>query len=116
MQLQARVGGQPPAHRLVLVGPVVVQDDVQGEVGRERAVKAPQELQKLLMSMTPVAFADHLAGQHVERGEQRRRAVALVVVGPGARAPTSGGGSDPRCSTARAQPDGSHPQVYHPAH
>ena len=54
---------------------------MQGEVGRERTVEAPQELQEFLMSMTPVALADDLAGQHIQRGEQRRRAVALVVVG-----------------------------------
>ena len=38
-------GGQPLANRFMLVGSVVVQDDVQGEVGRERTVEAPQELQ-----------------------------------------------------------------------
>ena len=54
---------------------------MQGEVGRERTVETPQELQEFLMSMTPVALADDLAGQHVQRGEQRRRAVALVVMG-----------------------------------
>ena len=34
VQLEARVGGQPLANRFMLVGSVVVQDDVQGEVGR----------------------------------------------------------------------------------
>ena len=77
VQLEARVGGQPLANRFMLVGSVVVQDDVQGEVGRERTVETPQELQEFLMSMTPVALADDLAGQHVQRGEQRRRAVGL---------------------------------------
>ena len=67
-QLEARVGGQPLANRFMLVGSVVVQDDVQGEVGRERTVETPQELQEFLMSMTPVALADDLAGQHVQRG------------------------------------------------
>ena len=81
VQLKARMGGQPVAHRLVLVGPVVVEDDVQGQIGRERAVEAPQELQEFLMPMTAVALADDLAGQHVQRGEQRRCAVTLVVVG-----------------------------------
>ena len=35
VQLEARVGVEPLAHRLVLVGAVVVEDDVQGQVGRE---------------------------------------------------------------------------------
>ena len=67
--------------RLVLGGPVVVQDDVQGKVGRERAVEAPQELQEFLMAMTAVTLADNLASQYVQRGEQRRGAIALAVVG-----------------------------------
>ena len=58
MQLEARVGGQPLANRFVLVGSVVVQDYVQREVARERAVKTPQELQKFLMPMAPMTFAD----------------------------------------------------------
>ena len=57
VQLEARVGGQPLANRFMLMGSVVVQDDVQGEVGRKRTVEAPQELQDFLMSMTPVALA-----------------------------------------------------------
>ena len=77
VQLKARMGGQPVAHRLVLVGPVVVEDDVQGQIGRERAVEAPQELQEFLMPMTAVALADDLAGQHVQSGEQRRCAGRL---------------------------------------
>ena len=32
VQLEARVGVQPLAHRLVLVGPVVVQDEIQYQV------------------------------------------------------------------------------------
>ena len=50
----------------------------------KRTVEAPQELQELLVSMTAVALADDLAGQHVHRGEQRRRAMPLVVVSHGA--------------------------------
>ena len=83
VQFKARVGGQPLANRFVLVGRVVVQDDVQGEVARERTVEVPQELQEFLVPMTAVALAEDLAGQHVQRGEQRRRAMPLVVVGHG---------------------------------
>ena len=59
--------------------PVVVQDDVQREVARERPVETPQELEEFLVPMTPVAFADDRARQYVQRCEQRRRAVALKV-------------------------------------
>lgn len=57
---------------------------MQREIGRERPVEVPQELQEFLVPMTAVALADDLAGQHVQRGEQRGRAVPLIVVGHGA--------------------------------
>ena len=55
MQLEAQVGGQPLANRFVLVGRVVVQDDVQGELAPERAVEAPPAFQELtvLLSRCP---------------------------------------------------------------
>jgi hypothetical protein len=36
---------------------------------------------ELAGAVSLVAFADHLAGSNVERGEQRGRAVTLVIVG-----------------------------------
>ncbi len=51
------------------------------KVGRDTRVDHVKELAELDGAVTRIAFADHLAGQDVERGEERRRAVALVVVG-----------------------------------
>ena len=51
LRSETGLGGQPLANRFMLVGSVVVQDDVQGEVGRERTVETPQELQEFLMSI-----------------------------------------------------------------
>ena len=48
---------------------------------RNLAVDGLQEDQELLMPMPWQALADHRAGQHVQRGKQRGRAIALVVVG-----------------------------------
>ena len=48
VQLETRMGSQPLAHRFVLVGPVVVEDEVQGDVRRERAVEAPQEVEEFI--------------------------------------------------------------------
>ena len=45
------------------------------------AVDRAQEPQELLVAVARQAPADDLAGQHVQRGEQRRGAVALVVAG-----------------------------------
>jgi hypothetical protein len=44
-----------------------------------------QELQPLTVSVALLALADDLAIEHVERGEQRGRAIALVVVRHGGR-------------------------------
>jgi hypothetical protein len=50
------------------------------------AVDRAQELEELLVAVARKALADDLPAQHVQRGKQRRGAVALVVVGhrPGA--------------------------------
>ena len=49
------------------------------------AVDLPKELQPLGVSVSLLALADDLVVQHVERSEQRGRAVALVVVRVAAR-------------------------------
>jgi hypothetical protein len=41
-----------------------------------------EELSELDRPMAPMKLTDHLAGGDVERGEQRRRAVPLVVMRP----------------------------------
>ncbi len=48
------------------------------------AVDRAQEREELTVAVAWEALADHRAGQDIERGEQRRRPVALVVVGHGA--------------------------------
>ncbi len=53
--------------------------DVQ--VGQGSALDPVQETNELLVAMALHALADDLAVEHVEGGEERGRAVALVVVG-----------------------------------
>ena len=65
----------------MLVGGIVVEDDVDQLAGRDRRARRVEEADELLVAMALHAAADHLAVEHVERGEQGRRAVALVVVG-----------------------------------
>jgi len=48
---------------------------------RRLAVDLPEERQEFVCPVARQAFADNLAGRHIERGEERRRAVALVVMG-----------------------------------
>ena len=65
----------------MLVGGVVVEDHVDHLARRHRPFDRVQEAQELLVAMTRHAAADDRAVEHVEGGEQRGRAVALVVVG-----------------------------------
>ena len=54
--------------------------------GRNDVIDDAQELQPFLMAVPVVAHGDDLAFQRIEGGEQRGRAVALVIVGHGAAA------------------------------
>ena len=55
-------------------------------LARNLGLNRIQRADELLMSMALHAAADHLTFEHIERGEQRRRAVALVVMGHGSGA------------------------------
>jgi len=77
------VAGKPGPDIGVLVGAVVVQDHVNGLVGRDAALDLVQEVEKLLMAVTGHVLGGDLAGQNIERGKERRGAVALIVVGHG---------------------------------
>ena len=70
----------------MLMGGIVVEDDVDDLAGRHLGLDGVEKADELLMPMTLHVAADDLAVEHVECGEQRRRAVPLVVVrhGPGA--------------------------------
>ena len=82
--------GGDPARRgpWAAVGRVVIQNDVDGLVGRQLGLEGVEEADELLMAVTLHVAPDHRASEDVQGGEQRRGAVALVVVGHG-RAPTA---------------------------
>ena len=77
MHLEARVLVQPRPHLGVLVRGVVVGDQMQGLALGRLAIDLTQELQPLTVSVALLALADDLAIEHVERGEQRGRALRL---------------------------------------
>src|SRR5438105_11435879 len=78
---------EPGADLGMLVGGVVVDDQVQFPRGRGLTIDLVEEADEFLMSVTRHALADDTPLQYVERGEQCRRAVALVdAMGRAARA------------------------------
>lgn len=81
VECKPRVPSKPPPHIRVLVGGVVVEDDVHGLFGRHLRFNCIQKANELLVTMALHATADDLAFEHVESGEQRCGTVALIVVG-----------------------------------
>lgn len=81
MEGPAGVADEPGADLGVLVGGVVVDHGVNHFPGGHRGLDLVQEADELLMPVALHVAADHRAVQHVQRGEQRRRAVSDVVMG-----------------------------------
>lgn len=81
MDVPVRPPGQPSFDRCGFVGGVVVHDDVDVEPGRNIAVDHLEEVEELPGPVAAITLADDRAGGDVEGGEQRGRAVALVIVG-----------------------------------
>jgi intracellular sulfur oxidation DsrE/DsrF family protein len=81
VKAKALVACQPSQNGGMLVSGVVVENDVDGFSGWDLGVDGVEKAYELLVAVTLHAAANHLALQHVERREERRRAVALVIVG-----------------------------------
>ena len=80
MERPAGMVGQPFEDFGLLVGGVVVDDGVDDLPGRDSALDGVKEADELLVAMPAHAAPDHGPIEDVERGEQRGRAVALVIV------------------------------------
>jgi hypothetical protein len=76
----SRMVREPGVHLGVLVGSVVVQNDVDDLARWDLALHGVEEFDELLMTVALHAAAEHGS---VERGEQRGGSVALVIVGHG---------------------------------
>ena len=72
--------GEPALDAGVLVGGMVVDDEVDIEVRRHVGVNVFQEAQKLLVAMTRPALGEDLAGGDIQGGEEGGGAVADVAV------------------------------------
>src|SRR4051812_30668151 len=71
----------------MLVGGVVVEDDVDHLAGRHLGLDRVQEAHELLMAVALHVAADDGPVEDVERSEQGRGAMTLVVVRHGAERP-----------------------------
>ena len=67
----------------MLVGRIVVHDEMDVAFGRRLAVNGSQDSETFPMAMTLGPFADPLAGRHIEGGEQGRGSVSNIVMGLG---------------------------------
>src|SRR5215204_634355 len=81
MNLEPRMTLEPLLHLGMLVGRVVVCDQMNLLALGCLPVNNPQKLDPLLMTMLRHAGPDHRPIQRIERREQRRGPVALVVMG-----------------------------------
>jgi len=81
---KALMAVEPGAYLRVLVGGIVVEDDVGRLVGRHLGVDGVEKTDEFLMPVTLHVPAEDGAVEHVEGSKQRRRAMPLVVVGHGA--------------------------------
>jgi len=64
----------------MLVGGVIVNDQVDVQFRRDAVVEAAQKREKLLMPVSRFAFGENGAGGDIQRGEQSSRPMADVVV------------------------------------
>ena len=79
---------QPLADVLVLVGGVVIKDDMHGLACRNVVFQPIEETDELLMPVALHVAPEDRAIEHVERGKKRGGAVALIVMGQSAATPT----------------------------
>ena len=75
---------EPCSHVGMLVGGVVVDDQVHVQFRVGFTFQRLEELQELVMAVFRHALADHVAGFHIQGGKEGRRAMAFVVMRQGA--------------------------------
>src|ERR1700712_959597 len=72
---------QPPADQRCFVGPVIIEHQMNVEIGWNRTVYLLQEVQELHRTVAPVTLAEHISSGDIERSKQARDAVPLVIMG-----------------------------------
>ena len=67
----------------MLVGAIVVHDQMQAHLSRELLIEAVEKLQELLVSMSFVTLPDYSSLQDFQSSEQRGRSIPFIVMGHG---------------------------------
>jgi len=80
VQLEARMPIHPVLHPRMFMGPIVVHNEMQIEMGRGLGVNLLEEPDELLMSMPRQTIADDVPIKQVQRRKQGRRAVASIIM------------------------------------
>ena len=80
MHVESRPLRRPGLDFGVLVGAVVVDDQVQIELLGHLFVDPSQKAEELLVPVTGLAFGDHRTGGHIQRGKQGGGSVVDVVM------------------------------------
>lgn len=83
MERPAWMPGEPGTDLGLLVGCIVVEDDMHLLVGGHLGLHGVEEADEFLVSMALHVAPDHRAIEYVERGKERGGAVTLVVMGHG---------------------------------
>ena len=81
MEGPSRMSAEPSSNLGMLVDGVVVENGVNELTGRDVALDRVEEADEFLVTMTLHVAPDDRTVEHVERGEQGCRSVALVVMG-----------------------------------
>src|SRR6516225_387077 len=79
MEVKAGMPDKPGLDSWMLVGRIIIGDAVI-QLLRRCPINSFQEFEELLMTVPRHTLADNLAFQDIERGKQRCRAIALVIM------------------------------------
>lgn len=87
VDMESRALGQPVADDRRLVSAVVVEDEVNVQIGWDLSLDHIQKPAEFHGAMASVELANHAAGLQIQSGKQRSRAVAFIVVGAALQLP-----------------------------
>src|SRR5262245_27598988 len=80
MHMEPRMADEPAPYARGLVRPIVVQDQMDVELGSDAGVDRLDKSKELLTAMAAMTFANDFAGGHIGGCKQRRGSITPLVV------------------------------------